>query len=206
MGHVKDGRQATGGLDHLAEAQHVDYQVVVAELGATLAQNDPLIAGLTNLAGDVLHLTRAEELRLLDVDRATRAGDGVHQIGLPGQEGRNLQDIDHFSHRVRLGDFVHVGDHRNTEARLHFLENAKAFLQADATEGLDRRTICLVERRFEHIGDVQFAGDLDILFSSEKRGIEVFKDIEAAEQDEGQVVADGNSVIDGNVHELISFE
>src|SRR3546814_3692676 len=63
VGHIEDHRQACHLL-HDAEAEHVDDQIVVAEAGAAIAEDDLFVAGFAELLDDVADLARAEELRL----------------------------------------------------------------------------------------------------------------------------------------------
>ena len=59
------------------------------------------------------------------------------QIGLPRQERRNLQDVDHLGRRRRLRRLVDVGEHRHAELGLHPLEDAQTLGQAGAAERAD---------------------------------------------------------------------
>ena len=68
MGYVKNHRQVVTRFFHHAKAEHIDHQVVVAEVCAAFAQNDLLIACFLEFLDDVFHLRRAEELWLFDVD------------------------------------------------------------------------------------------------------------------------------------------
>jgi hypothetical protein len=58
-----------------------------------------------------------QELRLLDVDRRAGLGHGAHQIRLPGEKGRQLDDVADLGGRRRLLRRVHVRDHRHRDAR-----------------------------------------------------------------------------------------
>ena len=61
----------------------------------------------------VPHVERREELALLDVDRAPGPRGGHDQVGLPGEERRNLQDVDDLGGRRRLRRLVDVGQDRH---------------------------------------------------------------------------------------------
>ena len=52
-----------------------------------------------DLGDDVPHVARRQELSLLDVDRLAGAGRGHEEIGLPGQERRDLQHVDDLRRR-----------------------------------------------------------------------------------------------------------
>src|SRR5690606_11808236 len=66
LGDIKEQRKTE--LLHDAEAEHVDHQVVVAETGTTLAQNELVVTGFLALVQDMFHFLRREKLRLLDID------------------------------------------------------------------------------------------------------------------------------------------
>ncbi|MNN49646.1 hypothetical protein D3C81_1641830 [compost metagenome] len=122
MGHVENDRQILAGALHHAETQHVHYQVVVTQACAAIAQDQLVVTGFLELVHDVLHLRWAQELRLLDVHWLAGFGQSHYQVGLAGQECRQLQHIDHFGDRCALFNFVHVGNHRHTELSLHGFE------------------------------------------------------------------------------------
>jgi len=74
------------------------------------------------------------------------------------------------------------------------LEDFHAFVQADAAEGVDGGAVGFVEGGFEDVGDAEFVGHFNVLFAGFEGGIEVFQDVDAAEQGKGEVVADGEVV------------
>jgi len=136
----------------------------------------------------VLHLLRGEELRLLDVDHCTGLGHGHHQVGLPRQEGRQLDDVADFGHWCGLVGFMHIGNHRHAEGLLHFLEDLHALFQARATERGNGRAVGLVEAGLEHIGDAEFLGDPHVFLAGAQRQVARLDDVDTAEQHEWLVV------------------
>ncbi|MNE62279.1 hypothetical protein D3C80_1575490 [compost metagenome] len=122
-----------------------------------------VVTGFLELVHDVLHLRRAQELRLLDVDRFASFGQRGYQIGLACQEGWQLKHISNFGDRRALIDFVNVGDHRNAEFCLDLLEDAQAFFHPRTTIGVDGRTVGFVEAGFEDVGNSQLFGDANVL-------------------------------------------
>src|SRR3546814_3361681 len=96
-------------LLHDAEAEHVDDQIVVAEAGAAIAEDDLFVAGFAELLDDVADLARAEELRFLDVDDAAGFCERHHEVGLSREKGRELQNVDDFGDWRGLPGFVHGG-------------------------------------------------------------------------------------------------
>ncbi len=133
MGHVKDHRAAVRHLLHHVEAQHIHNQVVVTKVGTAIAEDHLVVAAFGKLIDNVTHLAWADELRFFDVDHRAGFRHRFNQIGLTGQEGRQLDHVHHVSHGLRLAGFMHIGDHLHTEGRFDVLENAHSLFQAWAT-------------------------------------------------------------------------
>ena len=85
------------------ERPHVVDQPAVAEERAPFAEQDIAAAGGFELADDVPHVARGEELGLFDVDGPAGAGGRDQQIGLPGEKGGNLQQVADLGRRRRPG-------------------------------------------------------------------------------------------------------
>ena len=92
MGGIEDHRRAGPCEDR--QRAHVGDERVVAERGAALGDQHIRIAGAGDLGDDVRHVPGGEELALLDVDDLAGVGGGHEEIGLPAQEGRDLQHVD----------------------------------------------------------------------------------------------------------------
>ncbi|MNL18016.1 hypothetical protein D3C87_1391400 [compost metagenome] len=180
MRHVENQRTVVRHFLHDAKAQHVDHQIVVAEAGAAIAQDQLVVTGLGKLFNNVQHLGRAEELRFLDVDHALGLRQRHHQVSLPGQEGRQLQDVGHFRDRRGLPGFVHIGDDRHAEFLFDRFEDLHALFQARPPVGMDGRAVGLVERRLEHVGNTQLAGDALIFLARAQRQIQGFQYVDTA--------------------------
>ena len=135
---VEDHRAA--GLAHDRQGAHVDHQVVVAEGGAALGEEDVAVAGRFQLADRVLHVPRGEELPFLDVDDLPGGAGRGQQIGLPAEERRDLQDVEHLGRRGDLSDVVHIGENRQPEFALDPGEDLQPLVDARAAEG--RRPRC----------------------------------------------------------------
>ena len=69
---------------------------------------------------------------------------------------------------------------------------------------MDGGAVGFVEGGFEDVGNAEFVGHFDVLFAGFEGGIEVFQDVDAAEQGKGEVVADGE-VVDADVHDGGAF-
>ena len=65
----------------------------VAERRAALGQQHAGVAGLGHLGDDVLHVPRGHELPLLHVHRPPGRGRRLEQVGLPGEERGDLQEV-----------------------------------------------------------------------------------------------------------------
>jgi hypothetical protein len=70
-----------------------------------------------------------------------------------------LQQVDVFGGDVRLLGGVDVGGHRDFELLGDFPEDAAAFMDAGAAEGIDGRAVRLVERGLEQEMDAGALGD-----------------------------------------------
>ena len=86
---------------HHREAPHVDHEVVVAEGRAALGRQSADCRH-RDLPHRVAHVARREELALLDVHHPAGARRRDKQVGLPAEERRDLQDVHHAGHRLRL--------------------------------------------------------------------------------------------------------
>ena len=113
-----------------------------------------------DLRGDVLHVPGRQELALLDVDRAAGLRRGDQQVGLPAQEGRDLQHVDRLGDRRALLGRVHVGQHRHAEALAHLGEDRQALLHAEAARGVGAGAVRLVEAGLVDEADAELAREL----------------------------------------------
>lgn len=111
VGRIKDDRIAEAA--HNREGTHVDDQVMIAQADASFGEHDIFITRMDNLIDDILHVFRCQKLAFFYVDAFTRCSSGFDQIRLPAEKGRNLDDIQDFSGRFHLVDFVDVTDDGN---------------------------------------------------------------------------------------------
>ena len=101
-----DGRK----LAHDGERAEIDDQVVVAEAGAALGEEDALVAGGADFLDGVIHVPGGDELAFLDVDGAAGFAGGDEQVGLAAEEGGDLEDVDGFGGDLAVGGLVDVGE------------------------------------------------------------------------------------------------
>src|SRR5262249_20952522 len=113
-----------------------------------------------NLGDDVRHVPGRQELTLFDVDRASGRGRGNKEIGLPAQEGGNLQHVRDLSNACALRYLVHVGENGHPKRLTDFRTDRQSAIEADAAIAFDARAVGLVERRLVDEADPHLAGDL----------------------------------------------
>ena len=119
-----------------------------------------MIARTGDLLDRVPHVSRREELALLDVDDASRAGCRDDQIGLPREERGNLQDVGDFGRARGLPGFVDVGQDRHASRFANAREDAQPFVDPRTAKGPRRRAVGLVVRRLEDVLHAGAAGDI----------------------------------------------
>jgi hypothetical protein len=98
---------------------------------------------------------RREELALLDVDSAARPRGLNYQVGLPGQERGNLENIGGLSGSRHLKRVVNIGEHGYAGFGSHPAEYAEGFLDSKPTVGAYRGAIRFVVRRLEDVRDAE---------------------------------------------------
>ncbi len=94
---------------------------------------------------DVLRLLRREELSLLHADGLAGLRRRRHEIGLPAEEGRDLQDVEHLRRALGLLPFVNVGEERQAGLLPDGAQYLESLLQSRPAEGFDRGAVGLVE-------------------------------------------------------------
>ena len=99
---------------------------MVAEGEAALGDEDARVARLADLGDRVPHVERGQELPLLDVDDLAGLRRRDQQVGLPRQEGGDLEHVGDGGDRRGLGGLVDVGEDGAAELGLHALEGAQA--------------------------------------------------------------------------------
>src|SRR5206468_7783703 len=113
----------TTGLAHDREGAHVRNQVVVAERGAAFAHEDVVFsARLARLFHHVLHFGRRQELALLDVDRSSRCGDDVYEIGLAGRPDRKSTRLNSSHDQISYAVFCLKKKTKKQERQLQVID------------------------------------------------------------------------------------
>lgn len=146
------------------EGTHVHDEILVAERGTALGENDVGVAGASDFFDDVGHVPGRDELGLFYVDDAAGFCGGEEKIGLASEEGGDLKNVGDFGGGLGLGGFVNVGEDGEAEIGFNFAEDAKAFGEAGAAKGFDGGAIRFVVGGFEDVGDAGVGSDFGDAF------------------------------------------
>ena len=112
----------------------------------------------------MLHVAGGHELALFYIHRFGSPRRGNQQIGLPGQEGRDLNQITNHCRRCGLAWFVNIGGDRQARVLLYFVEYPEPSFQTRASIGIDAGAIGFVERGFEYqLNREQISNPLQLL-------------------------------------------
>src|SRR6266511_931956 len=146
VGSVEDHRSVTGGAQS-REASHVDDQVSITEKGPALGDRDLRRAAVTDLLHRPAHLFGRNSLALLYIHGADSFSRGDQQIGLPAQEGGDLQDIGDACRERDVRRLVDVSQNRKARRTAHFLERAQTRVEPRTTRRIQARAVGFVVRR-----------------------------------------------------------
>ena len=113
-----------------------------------------------NLGDDIGHVPGGEELPFLDVDRPAGRGGRDQQVGLPAQEGRDLQHVHDLGDLRALPGFVHVGEDRDRELVPDFGEDRQRLVKPEPARACGAGAVRLVERCLVNEADPDPLGDL----------------------------------------------
>jgi hypothetical protein len=150
-----DGRERS----HDRERPHVYDEIVIAEAGAALGEEDAVVPGGGDLFDGVLHVLGRDELSLLHVDGTAGFSGGDEQVGLATEEGGDLEDVAGFCDGSAMVGLVHVGEDGEAGLFSDAPQDACALDETGTPETRDRGAIRFVIRGFEDIGDAEIAGD-----------------------------------------------
>ena len=145
MGGVEDHRSVTGGAES-REAAHVHHEVAVAKERAALGHGDFRRSARAHLLDRPTHLFGGHPLALLDVHGAAGPSRGEEQIGLPAQEGGDLQDIGDPRGERNVPWLVDVSQNRKTGGSAHLLERAQTRFEPRAARCIQAGAIGFVVR------------------------------------------------------------
>ena len=158
MGRVDDDRVTQ--LPHLRDGGDVADQTIVTEGCAAFDEDDVLVAVVGDLVDDVLHIARGHELSLFNLNAFARFGGGFDQVGLTGQQGGDLVDVEDCTGRCCLVGQMNVRDDRDGKFLADHCEDVQSGVEAGATETVYTGPIGLIETGFEYEADIQLGGEV----------------------------------------------
>ena len=156
VGDVQDHRAAQA--PHDGQAAEIHHQVVVAEHGAPLGEEDPAIAGGADLVHHRLHVPGGQELAFFDIDHLAGPGRGHQQVGLAAEKGRDLQDVQDLGGGRHVGDLVDVGEDRQAHLGLDPGQDLQALAQPRPAVRGEGGAVGLVKGGLEDQRQVQLPG------------------------------------------------
>lgn len=177
---------------HDRQRSHVDDEIVIAEAGAALGEEDSGVAGGGDLFDCVLHVFRRDELAFFDVDGASGFAGGDEQVGLAAEECGNLEDVAGFRNGRAVRRLVHVGEDGKVCVFGDATEDARAFCQAWTAEAGDGGSVGLVVGGFKDVGNVEIGGYALDGLRHETRVLLAFNDAWAGDEEEA-AASDGDA-------------
>src|SRR5579862_6065689 len=95
----------------------------------------------------------------------------MHQVGLTHEERRNLDDVHDLRRRMRLRDFMNVGEHGHANLALYPRERLQSRLEPGTSKRGVAGAIRLIEGAFEDVGESRIARDLRDARGMAERGV-----------------------------------
>lgn len=149
------GIEADAGAEvaHPGERAHVGDEVVVAEGGAALGEEDVFAAEVCHFFEHWLHIPGGEKLAFFHVHGATGFCGSFEEISLAAEEGGNLEQIDVLAGDGCVLGEVDIGGDGDAEVLADFAEELAAVFNAHAAIGAYGGAIGFVVGGFEDEGD-----------------------------------------------------
>ena len=203
MRRIEDDRRA-GRARHDRQGAHIRYQRAIAEARSALGEQHIAIAGAGDLRRHMDHIGGREKRALLHIDDAAGPRRRHEEIGLPAEQGWNLQDVDDARDLGALMRLMHVGRHRNAVALLDLREHRQRRVEPDAARTGARGAVGLVEGRLEHEADPEPPRQLRQRAADVERMVAALHRARAADEREGEVRAEGDAAdvyagVEGNI-------
>lgn len=158
VGTVHDDGAAEGL--HGGQATEIDDEIGIAEGGAAFGEPDLVVTRVYDLLTGKVHGGRAEELPFFDVDYFAGFGGGDEEVGLPAEEGRDLEYVDVLGGHGGFGNGVDVGGGGQAEALAYLAEDFEGFFIADAGKTVDPAAVGFAVTALENVGNTQLVGNL----------------------------------------------
>ncbi len=190
VGGVEDDRPAEP--PHGRQAAHVHDELLVAEGGAPLGEQDSAVAAGSRLLGDESHALGRHELALLDEHRPAGARRRHHQVGLPAEEGGNLEHVHHRGDRLRLVRLVDVGYQRQAGLLPRRSQDPEALLHPGPAERIQAHAIGLVEGSLEDGGDAELLAQTGHRARHRQRHLAGFEHARSGDERERPAAADSD--------------
>jgi len=130
-------------LAHVREPAHVDDEVVIAERRPRSVNKMDSFALRQELVDHVLHVSRGDELALLDVHGLAGGRRARSRSVWRHRKRGDLEHVQHVGGRIDLRDLMDVGEHRHAQRVAHLLQDAESFDETGPTVAVDRRAVAL---------------------------------------------------------------
>ncbi len=157
VGGVEDS--AVAEFAHPVERSHIGHQVLIAKGGAAFSKKEILAADAEQFVGDVLDVPGGHELAFFDVDGPTGFAGGEDEVGLAGEEGGDLEEVDEFGGLLGFFGAVDVGCDGDADGAANVCEEGATFLAAEAAEAFAGGAVGFVVGGFEDPAEVVAVGD-----------------------------------------------
>ena len=138
--HIGQYRAADGVLHSFKDTEPLFHTNTAGGTG-----RGSVIARPGDLGSHMFHVPWGKELPLLHIDHGAGHGRRRQKIGLPAQEGRDLQDIDHLGNRAALLRKMHIGQYRAADGVLHSFKDTEPLFHTNTAGGTGRGSVRLVE-------------------------------------------------------------
>ena len=113
----------------------------------------------------VSHFGGGHELAFLDVDRLAGLTAGSQQIGLAGEEGGHLQNVDDGGHLRDLRALVYIRQHGHAKFIFDAMQDDQTVFKTRPSKAVDAGSIGFVEAGFEDVGEAKFIANLLDVFT-----------------------------------------
>ncbi len=178
-------------LDHVAESDEVVDESVVAKEGSAFGKHDAGGVGIGEFLNDVGHLVGREELTFFDVDGFVGLGGGDEEVGLPGEEGGDLEQVDAFGGVGGVLGKVDIGGGGDVEGSADVGDEVEPGVEAGSSGGGDGGAVGFVVGGFEDVLQAELGAAIAELGADGEAKFAGFGDAGSADDEQGLALADG---------------
>jgi hypothetical protein len=125
----------------------------------------------------------ARKLSLFYVNDTPGFCGSNNQVSLPTKKRGDLQHIDNFPNRFRLGGFMYVGQNGNADFFSHLSQDLQTLFYADTAERMHGASVRLIKGCLEDEGYSAFRRRLLQLFRHEQNVITALDDTRSRDQE-----------------------